>query len=252
MGASRRLALAVGSVFVGGLLWHIVSTWLIVSIVFPPPAAALMAFGRHTVSGEIPAALWSTMSRVLIGFVLGSSVGISLGLLMGYIPLVRRFLEPYVNFFRFITPVAWAAPAVIWFGFGSQPIVFLIFYTTVFIVLLNVLAGVLRVQRDRIRMARVFGANGWRLFWHIVVPSSVSYGLTGMRIAMGNSFASGIGAEILIGSNGLGYLVYNARLSFSADLMFASIFVLGIVGFFADRLFALAQQSAFGRYAVGR
>ena len=252
IGLDRRLRLVAGSVVCGILLWHVLSTWLIVSIILPPPLVVAAAFAENMASGIIPGAFWITFLRVLGGFALGSAVGVVAGLAMGSIPLVRRLLEPYVNFFRFITPVAWASPAVIWFGFGSLPIVFLIFYTTVSIVLLNVLAGVLRIHRDRMRMAQVFGAGGWSLFLHIVIPSSVSYALTGMRIALGNSFASGISAEILIGNSGLGYLIYNARLSFAADLMFGCIALLGVTGYFTDRLFRLMQQRVFSRYAVGR
>lgn len=251
-GGAGRLALSALSVGVALVVWQVLSTQVIVSIVFPPVTATWAALRGGILSGELSGHLGVSLWRVLVGFAGGSLLGSVLGLLMGSFGLVRKFFDPYINFFRFITPIAWISPAVIWFGVGEGSKLFLIVYATMFIILVNTMAGVTHIHRDRIRMARAFGARPWQVFLHITLPASVGFILSGMRIGMGNSFMTVVGAEMLAGNNGLGYLIYSSRVFFNADVMFASIVVLGVLGFTADRLFALAQQRVFWRYQPGR
>lgn len=121
-------------------------------------------------------------------------------------------------------------------------------YATIFIVLVNTMAGVAHVHRDRIRMAQAFGARPWQVFRYVTLPTSVPFIVTGMRIGMGNSFMTVIGAEMLAGNNGLGYLIYSSRIFFRSDVMFGTIVILGVLGLAADRLFDLAQHRILRRY----
>ncbi|MBI3966086.1 MAG: ABC transporter permease [Chloroflexi bacterium] len=247
-----RLMLSTLSVAVALALWQLLSTQVFASILFPSVTATLTALVVGLASGELMSQLAISLGRVVQGFLLGSLLGASLGLLMGSFGVVRKFFDPYVNFFRFITPIAWISPAVIWFGIGESSKLFLIVYATVFIVLVNTMAGVRHIHRDRVRMARCFGARAWQIFLYVTLPACVGFILTGMRIALGNSFMTVIGAEILASNNGLGYVLYSSRVFFKADVMFACILILGVLGFAADRLFAYLQHRAFGRYASGR
>lgn len=250
--AGGRVALSAASVLAGLLIWQVLSTQVIVSIVFPPATTTLATLWTSLTAGALGGHLVVSLQRILVGFAAGSLVGASLGLLMGSFGLVRKFFDPYINFFRFITPIAWISPAVIWFGVGEGSKFFLIIYATMFIVLVNTMAGVAHIHRDRVRMARAFGARPWQVFRYITLPGSVGFILQGMRIGMGNSFMTVIGAEMLAASNGVGFLVYSARVFFEADLMFAGIVTFGVLGFLADRLFALAQRRVFWRYQPGR
>lgn len=247
-----RLTLSAISVAGALGLWQILSTQVFASILFPSVTATFAALVAGLASGELVSQLAVSLGRVVQGFLLGSLLGATLGLLMGSFGIVRQFFDPYVNFFRFITPIAWISPAVIWFGIGEGSKLFLIVYATVFIVLVNTMAGVRHIHRDRIRMARCFGARSWQIFLYVTLPACVGFVLTGMRIALGNSFMTVIGAEILAANNGLGYVIYSSRVFFKADVMFAGILILGVLGFGADRLFAHLQHRAFGRYAVAR
>jgi NitT/TauT family transport system permease protein len=245
----RQFGLGVGAVVVAIAIWQLLANSVAVSPLFP---SAWEVLHRLVTDKRIVDGLGVTVLRSLVGFAMGSAAGTIIGLAMGSVPAIRRFLTLYVNFFRFVTPIAWAAPAVIWFGFGNTPIVFLVFYTTVFIVIVNVLAGVTNVKRDRVRMATALGASRWDIFRHIIAPSTAGFAIVGMRIAMGNSVASAISAEMVLGRSGLGYVAYNARLTFDGDVMFACIVVLGVVGFCLDRLFTLAQRRLLWRFDIGR
>src|SRR6202008_2833571 len=103
---------------------------------------------------------------------------VPVGLAMGMFRPVRVFLEPYVQFFRFVPPVAWIIPAILWFGIGETSKIFLIFYTTVFLVLLNTMAGVAAAGGNPILSARCFGASRWQLFFWVSLPATMPYVLT--------------------------------------------------------------------------
>ena len=251
-GPRARVTLSILSVLVAVLTWQLSSIWLNTAIIFPSATATLAALGSQIGSGDIGMHLGITAYRVLVGFFLGSAAGAILGLLVGSFTPIRKFLDPYINFFRFITPIAWVTPAVIWFGIGETSKLFLVVYSTVFIVLVNTAFGVTHIHRDRLRMARAFGAAPWQVFFYVTLPASVAFILTGMRIALGNAFMTVVSAEVLSANSGLGYLIYSSRVYFRADVMFAAILLLGGMGFAADRFFSWVQHSLLWRYQPGR
>lgn len=246
--AHRPALLMVLSVLLGLLVWQIAATLVFHSILFPSAVASLGALAREMTRGELARDIAVTLGRVLAGFALGSVLGAALGLVMGSFRPVRMFFAPMVNFFRFITPIAWVAPATIWFGIGETSKLFLVTYATLFIVLVNTLAGIQHIHRDRIRMARAFGANAVEMFGLITLPATLPFIITGMRIGLGNSFMTVIGAEMLAGNNGLGYLIYSSRVFYRSDVMFAGIILLGLFGFAADRLFVFLRKRVLVRY----
>jgi NitT/TauT family transport system permease protein len=242
--------LSFASILAGLVVWQLSATRLFDSILYPSAVDTIATLVREAAGGAIAKDIAITLGRVLAGFALGSALGASLGLLMGSFRIVLTFFRPIVNFFRCITPIAWIAPATIWFGIGETSKLFLVVYATMFIVLINTMAGISHVHPDRFRMARAFGASKLELFRLITIPASVPFILTGMRIGLGNSFMTVIGVEMLAGNNGLGYLIYSSRIFYRSDVMFACIIFLGIVGFAADRLFVLLRQKVLIRYEV--
>ena len=243
----RNLVVSTATVAAVLLLWQALSA-LTQTNLFPSVSDTLSALVGLIVSGTLGGHIWQTLSRVLVGFAVGSTLGAFLGLIMGSVVVVRRFFEPYVNFFRFVTPIVWIGPAIIWFGVGDRSTEFLIVYASVFVVLVNTMAGVGHLHRDRVRMARAFGASAWQVFGLVAVPSTMPFVLTGLRIALGNSVMTAVTAEIVAGNNGIGYLIYNSRVYFEFDVMFASIVTLGVIGLLVDRLFVSAQRTVLRRY----
>ena len=146
----------------------------------------------------------SACSASLSGFLGGSLIGIPIGLAIGSFAIVRRMLEPYTEFLRFIPATALITVAVIWFGIGEGSKIFLIIYTTVFIVIINTAAGVTAVAPNKIRAARSLGASRAQVFFFVALPATVPYILTGMRLAMANSFVTIIAAELVAANDGLG------------------------------------------------
>jgi NitT/TauT family transport system permease protein len=243
----RSLWSSITTVVVVLVIWQILSFWAR-SKLFPSAIETGSTLIALTRTGTLGEQIGPTLGRVMIGLAIGGTIGALTGLLMGSIAVVRRLIEPYVSFFRFVTPVVWIGPSIIWFGVGNKSMVFLIVYASIFIVLVNTMAGVGYLHRDRVRMARSFGADGWQVFAFVTVPSTVPFVLTGLRMAMGNSVMTAVTAEIVAGNNGIGYLIYSSRVYFEFDVMFASIGILGVLGFLFDRIFVAIQRVVFYRY----
>ncbi|HZU15129.1 MAG TPA: ABC transporter permease, partial [Candidatus Dormibacteraeota bacterium] len=158
--------------------------------------------------------------------------------------------DPYVEFFRFIPPIAFVSLAIIWFGIGETSKVVLIFYTTVFIITLNTVAGVLAVEEVKLRAAAALGANRLQTLSRVVFPATVPYLVTGSRLAMGNSFLTIVSAEIIAAERGIGALIWNARNYAATDQVFAGILVLGAMGFTYDRVIRIVTGRLLRRYGV--
>jgi ABC-type nitrate/sulfonate/bicarbonate transport system permease component len=235
-----------GSLFA---IWHIASVYLLNSVLFPPPGRVVVKAIELAQDGTLWENASVSLQRIALGFFFGSAIGIPLGLAIGSFALVRRILEPYTEFLRFIPATALITVAVIWFGIGEGSKIFLIIYTTVFIVIINTAAGVSALAPNKIRAARSLGASRSQVFGYVALPATVPYILTGMRLAMGNSFVTIIAAELVAANAGLGKMIWDARLYMLVDQIFVALLVLGLLGFTADRLFRLGIYVFAGRFS---
>jgi len=200
--------------------------------------------------GDLASQVLVSLTRILTGFGIASLVAVPIGLLMGTIPAVHRLLDGPVEFFRFIPPIAMIVLAVAWFGASNVAIVFLIGFSTIFIVTINTEAGVLHVVRNRIRAGQMMGAGFWQVFRLVVLPSAIPHALIGMRISMGAAFSTIVSAEMIAGDNGLGYLLQDARTTLRTGNIFVGIVLLGAIGMLTDRVFR-ALVDRFGGEHVG-
>jgi len=225
------------------VLWHVMATYVFRSVLFAPPLAVFAKAIELSASGVLLDNILVSMQRILLGFLIGSAIGFPVGLLMGNVRFVRRFLEPYTEFFRFIPAISLLTLAVIWFGIGETAKIFLIVYSTLFIVVLNTMSGVISIPVNKIRAAQCLGATRTQIFVFVSLPATVPFILTGMRIAMGNAFMTMVSAEMLAANAGIGQMMWTARLYMQVDELFVGLVVLGLLGFATDRLF---------RFLIGR
>ncbi|MEO8303700.1 MAG: ABC transporter permease [Betaproteobacteria bacterium] len=235
------------SIASGVAVWAIASQALD-SPLFPSPARIMQALVESIGNGTLITDVAVSVRRIAIGFCLGCIVGIPLGLAMGLFRLVRAFCDPAVQFLRFVPPIAWLIPAIMWFGIGETSKIVLIFYMTVFLVLLNTMAGVVAIPRNQVRCAENCGVSGWQLFAWVVFPATLSYSVAGARIAMGNSFAAVVGAELIAANAGLGYRIVDSSQWMAMDQMFAAMLVLGLLGIAADRVARAISARWLSRY----
>jgi taurine transport system permease protein len=248
----RRLvhaACSLASIAAGLVLWQLASQH-VAPLFLPSPAATWEGFVELAQDGTLTTSIVASSGRILVGWALGVAVGVPLGIFMGYFAWVRRLLDPYIEFFRFIPPIAFVTLAVIWLGPGEASKVALIFYTSVFLVTLNTIAGTLAVPELRLRAAASLGAGPLTVLRTVIVPSTVPYMVTGARLAMGNSFLTIVSAEIVAAQEGLAALIWNARNYSRTEWVFTGIIVLGVLGFIFDRVLRVASRRFLKHYGV--
>ncbi|MBQ0884628.1 taurine transport system permease protein [Streptomyces ambofaciens] len=247
--ALRTFSLYAFAVLVGLGVWQLVAMKYGPSLV-ASPRQTLSAARELASDGTLGNSVIASSRRILIGWGLGVVVGAPVGLLIGQIRIVRQLLEPYIEFFRFIPPVAFVTLAVVWLGIGESSKVVLIFYTAVFIVTLNTSAGVMAVNESKLRAAASLGAGRRQILQRVVLPSTVPYILTGARLAMGNSFLTIVSAEIVAAQVGLGSLIWTSRNYGRIDWVFVGIITLGLLGLVYDRILRLIAMRVLHKYGV--
>lgn len=244
----RGPLMIAASLIVFFLLWQFLSTFVFNPYLIPPPTRVFETAVPMIVSGEIFRHAGISLVRVLIGFSLGASIAIVVGVVMGRLKVVNELLDPIIEFLRYLSPTAMIPIAVIWFGIGEQSKYFLIFWGTFFFVLINTIAGVMRTPLARQRAAQCLGANQLQIFLTVVIPSSVPYIVTGMRVAMASSFMSIIPAEMLAARSGLGYLLQVSGMLVQTDRIFVALAAISLLGFLTDRVFRFLVDRTLNRY----
>jgi taurine transport system permease protein len=231
------------------------SGWWIASLftyplLLPSPLTTLHTAIDLANSGVLWWSIFISMTRILLGWLSGAVVGIPLGLLMGRVTFVRDFATPYVQGLRYIPPLAFIGLFIVWFGPGEGSKIMLVFYTSIFIVILNMIAGARAVPEGLVRAARILGASEYQVLSRIVVPATVPYMVTGMRIGLGNAFISIAAAEMLSAQSGMGFLIWSARSLMLTDQVFVGFLVLGLLGLISDRVFRILTLRLLPRYRI--
>ncbi|MFD2699318.1 ABC transporter permease [Paenibacillus shunpengii] len=249
MSKYKKAALHITFWFALIILWHLLSL-VYEPEILPGPIYTLQGGYELFMDGTLLQYIGISSYRVLLGWTLGSLLAIPVGITIGKVNAIRLFAEPFLNFIRFIPPIAFITLFLVWFGIGETSKIMLILYATFFIVTLNTLTGVLSVEEDKIRSARSMGASEWQIVLHVIVPATVPYMFTGIRLAMGTSFMAIIGAEMIASNEGVGYLIWNSRLFFRTDWIFVGLLCLGLMGFLTDRIVGLIGRKLLSRYGV--
>lgn len=229
------------------LLWWYASTRTI-PIFLPSPAVTFRALIDLLDGQVLFGAIGVSFVRIVSGWLIGGLIGIPLGVLMGRVRLIKDFVTPYIEFFRFIPPIAFVSLFLIWFGSGETSKIMLIIYTTVFIVVLNTMAGAMAVNEGVVRAARCLGAGRAQLLFRVIIPATVPYMVTGMRIAMGSSFMTIVAAEMIAANSGIGYIIWSSRNYMLTDQIFVAIVTLGLMGFASDRIVHWVAKHFLRRY----
>jgi NitT/TauT family transport system permease protein len=202
----------------------------------PSPLAVATRWWQYLVSGELHRDAGASLYRVLLGFFIGAGLALPIGLLMGASPRTYRLLNPLVQVLRPIPPIAYIPLAMLWFGLGNPPAVFLIVIGAFFPVLINTISGVRHVDIVYLRAARNLGADRLTVFARVMLPAAMPYILAGMRIGLGTAFIVVIVSELIAVNSGLGYRILEAREYFWTDKVIAGMFTIGFIGLGIDTI----------------
>jgi NitT/TauT family transport system permease protein len=238
-----------------GLATAVLALWQLLHMLagpdlLPGPAAVAARGVELTQSGALQEHLLASAERLAFGWLGGCLLGIPLGLAMAQIPIVRRAVEPYIHFFRFIPPIAFVSLALIWFGIGEVSKIVLIVYTTSFTVIVATVAGALGINREKIWAAQSLGASRRQILSAVLLPATVPHIVTGMRLGMANSFKTIVGAEMIGAKSGLGFLIWSSRGFLDFESILLGIVALALLGLVADVLFRLAMQPLRQRFGA--
>lgn len=214
--------------------WAVVHKWLEYAAPLKPYDAADGSRLAWIFSGELPADAVGSLYRVLAGFLIGAGLALPLGLLMGSSQRLYGLINPTVQVIRPIPPIAYIPLAILWFGLGNPPALFLISLGAFFPVLMNTIAGVRQVDGIYLRAARNLGAGRRTMFLRVILPAAVPYILSGVRIGIGTAFIVVIVAEMIAVSNGLGFRIMEAREYFWSDKIIAGMITIGLLGLAID------------------
>ena len=204
--------------------------------------------------GSMLAHAVTTLYRVLFGFSLAIVAGLPLGILMGRSRAVENFVLPLASALMPIPSLAWVPVFILWFGLGNTVSILIVFYASLFPMLLNAWAGVRAVNPLWLRAAGAMGANEQALFWKVIIPGASPFIIAGLRQAFLRAWVAVVGAEMLAASDwGLGWVIFDAKEFLNADLMLASLAVIGAIGFVFERLvFGSLERATVQRWGMVR
>jgi NitT/TauT family transport system permease protein len=195
-----------------------------------------------------------TLYRVLFGFALAIVVGLPLGIMMARFQPVERFLLPLISALMPIPSFSLVPLFMLWFGIGNLTTIMIVFYAATFPVLFNTWTGVRSVNPLWLRAAGAMGADEQRLFWKVIIPGASPFIITGLRQAFLRCWIAVVGAEMIAASDwGLGWVIFDAKEFLNADIMMASLAVIGGIGFIFERLvFGSLERATVFRWGMMR
>jgi NitT/TauT family transport system permease protein len=203
---------------------------------FPRPVQVARGLAGELASGRLFTDVIASLFRVCAGFLLAVFAGIPLGLVIGGAPRARDALLPTINFFRSLSPLAWIPFAILWFGIGDPPAIFLIFMAAFFPIVLSTSAAVASIPSVYFRVARDLGLEGMALFRDVTLPAVAPQVITALRVTAGLSWLVVVAAEMLAGTDGLGFAVWDARNGLRIDLLAGAMITIGVLGVAIDKV----------------
>lgn len=217
---------------------------LVSSAVLSSPGAVLTAGISSAEAGELTRHLLVSATRALIGFLVGGSIGLLLGLGAGLFRSFQLFVDGPMQMVRAIPLLALVPVVIIWFGIGEQAKLFLIALAVMFPVYLNTFYGVRAVDPQLVEMARSYGLRGYALYRHVLLPGALPAVLVGVRHGLGLMWLTLVVAETIAADRGLGYMAMNAREFMQMDVVLLTIVIYALLGKLSDSLAKLVERFA--------
>ncbi len=213
--------------------WGVTASHLVPALFLPAPDAVAHQFIHLAQSGYMGVPLWAhlltSLTRIGLAFLLAAGIAVPLGIAAGLYPRVRAILDPLVEFYRPIPPLAYLPLIVIWLGIGEGAKVTLIYLAIFAPVFIATVTGVRAVDQSKIRAAQSLGASPWQVVRHVVIPASLGQILTGLRIGLGVGWSTLVAAELIASTQGLGFMVQSAAQLLQTDVVVIGILIIAVI-----------------------
>lgn len=233
------------------ILWELItrfSGWS--HQVFPSPLAVLVSMQELVANGELLKHSVASLFRVTIGFFLAVILGIPLGIILGRLEIAKLLFNPLVQFLRPISPLAWIPLAMLWFGIGDQPAIFLIFLSSFFPMVVSTSVAVETIKPTFFQVAANFNFSRYDVITKIVIPAITPEVITALRLTITIAWLVVVAAEMIAVQSGLGYMILDSRNALRMDYVMVGMIVIGIIGLFLDfmmRALGNIESTAWGR-----
>lgn len=188
----------------------------------------------------------ASLQVALTGFLLAVSIGVPLGLFMGWFKAFDKFMRPIFEIVRPIPPVSWIPLTIVWLGIGLQAKAFIVFFSAFIPCVINSYTGIKQTSQALINVAKTCGATNFTIFRRIGIPSAFTMIFAGTRIALGNAWATLVAAEMLASSAGLGYMILMGRQFARPDIIILGILVIAVIGAAFTSILGLAENKVLG------
>jgi NitT/TauT family transport system permease protein len=238
---------------------HLLADWWLLCLAHafpratvPTPPEVARAFWGEIASGRLGDDIVASLFRVAFGYVLGVVTAVPLGLVIGRSLGARITLLPWVNFFRSLSPIAWIPFAILWFGIGDLPAIFIIFLATFFQIVLATTAAAASVPRIYYRVADDLGMPASTQLAKVTFPAILPQLILSLRVAIGVAWMVVVAAEMIAVRSGLGFLITDARNAVRMDLVVVGMISIGVIGIGLDILFAQLMKVPSVRWGFDR
>lgn len=239
--------LTVISIVTGFFLWYFITLIPSINTFLASPAQVLNALiSESKANGRYFQDIYISLKRVLTGYFLAFVFAVPVAFLMGWYPVVRNLIEPWIQFFRTIPPIALIPLVILALGLGESAKHAIIFLAAFMVMVVTIYQGVREVDKTYIKAAYTFGARDWNLFFDIMIPSSFPFILVGARLGMAASLTTLIAAELTGTIYGLGARIQGAQQFMNTSVVLLGIITIGIIGYVLDKLLLLAEKKLTG------
>ncbi|RZI97662.1 MAG: ABC transporter permease [Variovorax sp.] len=232
--APLRFALVIAPWLMLLLLWYGVrASGLVNPALVPAPHEVAIKF-TELMRDRLLLDIWISTQRVFIGVALGTLLAVPVGFCLGWYKGLRSFIDPVINFFRALPPIALIPLVIVYFGIGEVAKTVILFYASFFAAVIVMYEGISQISPIFIRVARTLGANDLEIFGKVIVPLAVPHILTAIRVALGVAWATLVASELIAAQQGLGALIQNASSFFQLDIIYVGIICIGFIAMTMD------------------
>jgi len=203
---------------------------------FPAPSTVFARLVELTVSGVLGEHFLVSLQRAVIGLLWGAGLGLATGLLVGFSRFAERAVDPTVQMLRTVPLIAVTPLFILWFGFGEESKVMLIAVGAFFPIYVNAFLGVRAVDRKLFEMASTLGFTTWQRLRLVVLPGAMPNILLGLRLSIGMAWLCLVVAELMGATDGIGYLIQNARSLLDTATVMVGVVVFAVIGKLSDSL----------------
>lgn len=231
-----------GAALGGGVILLLLAVWelsansgLINPLFSSSPSRVLHTGVKLVNDGSLLFHFMASGKIFVLGYLMAAAIGIPVGILLGWFKGASRAFGPLIAALYTTPRIALMPLFIIWFGLGIGSKLALVFLSAVFPLIVNMQTAMSTIDTEFTRVAQVYGANQWQIFWTVALPVSVPFLLTGLRLATGRALMGIIAAEVFGGAEGLGYLIQYAGATFQTDKVFVCVFVIAAMGIIMDR-----------------